>query len=123
VAAPEQRLDTVRLSVVIPVFNEKATVATIVERVRAVALPLTEVHAMPIWESQQFIMQELHGIPTSSPIDFDRFSAPFDQPFDLRVCNHMLNHAVRLDIWTPISDADRTGRIAAYRRARDRAAL
>ena len=56
-----------------------------------------DVHAMPIWESQQFIMQELYGIPTSSLIDFDRFSVPFDEPFDLIVCNHMFNHAVRLD--------------------------
>ena len=52
----------------------------------------------PIWESQQFIMQELYGIPTSALIDFDRFAIPHDQPFDLIVCNHMFNHAVRLDL-------------------------
>jgi SAM-dependent methyltransferase len=56
-----------------------------------------EVHAMPIWESQQFIMQELYGIPSSSLIDFDKFHIPFDDPFDLIVCNHMFNHSVRLD--------------------------
>ena len=56
-----------------------------------------DVHAMPIWESQQFIIQELYGIPSSSLIDFDRFQVPFDEPFDLVVCNHMFNHAVRLD--------------------------
>ena len=56
-----------------------------------------DVHAMPIWESQQFIMRELYGIPSSSLIDFDGFQVPFDEPFDLIVCNHMFNHAVRLD--------------------------
>ena len=52
---------------------------------------------MPIWEGQQFIIQELYGIPTSTLIDFDRFQVPFEEPFDLIVCNHMFNHAVRLD--------------------------
>ncbi len=39
-AAAEQRFDPVKLSVVIPVFNEKGTIATIIERVRAVDLPI-----------------------------------------------------------------------------------
>jgi SAM-dependent methyltransferase len=56
-----------------------------------------EVFAMPIWESQQFILRELYGIQTSELIDFDDFTVPFDEPFDLIVCNHMFNHAVRLD--------------------------
>ena len=56
-----------------------------------------DVWAMPIWESQQFIIQELYGIPSTSLIDFDRFRIPFDEPFDLIACNHMFNHAVRLD--------------------------
>ena len=56
-----------------------------------------DVHAMAIWESQQFILRELYGIPTSELIDFDRFSIPYEEPFDLIVCNHMFNHAVRLD--------------------------
>ena len=56
-----------------------------------------EVYAMPIWESQQFILRELYGIQTSELIDFDNFAIPFDEPFDLIVCNHMFNHAVRLD--------------------------
>ena len=58
-----------------------------------------DVQAMAIWESQQFIMQELYGIPTSALIDFDQFTIPSDQPFDLIVCNHMFNHAVRLDLF------------------------
>jgi SAM-dependent methyltransferase len=56
-----------------------------------------DVYAMPIWESQQFILRELYGIQASELIDFDDFSIPFDEPFDLIVCNHMFNHAVRLD--------------------------
>ncbi|MGH7554030.1 MAG: class I SAM-dependent methyltransferase, partial [Longimicrobiales bacterium] len=56
-----------------------------------------DVHAMPMWESQQFIIEELYGIPTSTLIDFDCFRVPFEEPFDLIVCNHMFNHAVRLD--------------------------
>jgi len=56
-----------------------------------------DVYAMPIWESQQFILRELYGIQASELIDFDNFSIPFDEPFDLIVCNHMFNHALRLD--------------------------
>lgn len=56
-----------------------------------------EVQAMPIWESQAFIIQELYGIPTSGLIDFDDFCVPSGEPFDLIVCNHMFNHSVRLD--------------------------
>ena len=53
-----------------------------------------DVQAMTIWESQQFILRELYGIQTSALIDFDLFSIPFDEPFDLIVCNHMFNHVV-----------------------------
>ena len=58
-----------------------------------------DVHAMAIWESQQFIMQELYGIPTLSLIDFDRFVIPSQEPFDLIACNHMFNHVVRPDVF------------------------
>ena len=52
---------------------------------------------MEVVESQQFIIRELYDIPASALIDFDRFTIPFEGPFDLIVCNHMFNHAVRLD--------------------------
>ena len=52
------------------------------------------VFAMPIWESQQFILREILAIPTSELIDFERFTIPFDGPFDLIVCNHMLTHSL-----------------------------
>ena len=53
-----------------------------------------EVYAMPIWESQQFLLRELFGIATSPLIDFEHFAIPFDWSFDLIVCNHMLTHAL-----------------------------
>jgi SAM-dependent methyltransferase len=53
------------------------------------------VFAMPIWESQQFLLREVYGIETSDLIDFERFAIPFDGPFDLIICNHMLTHALR----------------------------
>jgi SAM-dependent methyltransferase len=69
-----------------------------------------DVYAMPIWEGQQFIIQELYGIPTSTLIDFDRFQVPFEEPFDLIVCNHMFNHAVRLDaFFAAVREALRMG--------------
>ncbi len=54
-----------------------------------------QVHAMPIWESQQFLLREVYGIDTSDLIDFDRFTIPFDGPFDLIICNHMFTHVLR----------------------------
>lgn len=53
------------------------------------------VFAMPIWESQQFLLREVYGIETSDLIDFDRFAIPFEEPFDLIICNHMFTHALR----------------------------
>jgi SAM-dependent methyltransferase len=52
------------------------------------------VFAMPIWESQQFLLRELFGIATSPLIDFERFQIPFDGEFDLIICNHMFTHAL-----------------------------
>ena len=53
------------------------------------------VFAMPIWESQQFLLQTVYGIPASPLIDFDRFRIPWDEPFDLIVCQHMFTHVLR----------------------------
>jgi len=55
------------------------------------------VMAMPIFESQQLIVREMYGIECSDLIDYDMFTIPFDAPFDLIVCNHMLTHIVRVD--------------------------
>jgi len=77
------------------VLEVRPRAGTILEGLRR--LYGADVYAMPIWESQQFILRELYGIQASELIDFDDFSIPFSEPFDLIVCNHMFNHAVRLD--------------------------
>jgi SAM-dependent methyltransferase len=53
------------------------------------------VFAMPIWESQQFLLRELFDIETSPLIDFEHFNIPFGGEFDLIICNHMFTHALR----------------------------
>jgi SAM-dependent methyltransferase len=55
------------------------------------------VKAMPIFEGQQLILRELYGIESSDIIDYDMFTIPFEETFDLIVCNHMLTHIVRVD--------------------------
>jgi SAM-dependent methyltransferase len=54
-----------------------------------------EVHALPIWESQRYLLQEVYGIESAGLVDYDRFTIPYDGQFDLIICNHMLTHAVR----------------------------
>ncbi len=54
-----------------------------------------DVYAMPIWESQQFLLREVYGIETSDLVDFDRFAIPFEGPFDVIVSNHMFTHVLR----------------------------
>jgi len=54
-----------------------------------------EVHGLPIWESQRFLLQEVYGIESAGLVDYDHFTIPYEGPFDLIVCNHKLTHAVR----------------------------
>ena len=54
-----------------------------------------DVHAMPIWESQRFLLKEVYGIESSGLVDYDQFDIAGDNAFDLIVCNHMLTHSVR----------------------------
>jgi SAM-dependent methyltransferase len=54
-----------------------------------------DVFAMPIWESQQFLLREMYGITTSDLIDFEHFEIPFDGPFDLIITNHMFTHVLQ----------------------------
>jgi SAM-dependent methyltransferase len=54
-----------------------------------------DVYAMPIWESQQFLLREMYGITTSDLIDFENFAIPFDGSFDLIITNHMFTHVLR----------------------------
>ena len=51
--------------------------------------------ALTLFENQQHLIQEVYGIPTKCPIDFDHFTIPFEGQFDLIVSKHMLTHAVR----------------------------
>jgi SAM-dependent methyltransferase len=50
---------------------------------------------LTLFETQQFVIEEVYKIPTKISIDYDTFTIPFDGPFDLIVANHMLTHAVR----------------------------
>ena len=54
-----------------------------------------DVHTMPIWESQQFLLKQVYGIDSFGLVDYDEFTIPDGGPFDLVICNHMLTHAVR----------------------------
>ncbi len=47
---------------------------------------------MAIFESQQFLIQEVYGIPAAWPIDFQHVRIAFEGPFDLIIANHMLTH-------------------------------
>jgi cyclopropane fatty-acyl-phospholipid synthase-like methyltransferase len=50
--------------------------------------------ALTLFENQQYLIQEVYGIPARCPIDFDEFSIPFEGQFDLIVAKHMFTHAV-----------------------------
>jgi SAM-dependent methyltransferase len=50
--------------------------------------------AMALFPNQQFLIQEVYGIPATSGIDYDNFTVPFDGTFDLIIANHMLTHAL-----------------------------
>ena len=49
---------------------------------------------MTLFENQQYLIEEVYGIPARCPIDFDDFSIPFEGPFDLIIGKHMFTHAV-----------------------------
>jgi SAM-dependent methyltransferase len=53
-----------------------------------------EADAMPMFEAQQHVIQELYGIRADAHIDFERFTIPYDATYDLIVSNHMMTHAV-----------------------------
>lgn len=53
------------------------------------------VAAMAMFPNQRFLIQEVYGIRADAPLDFDRFSVPYEPPFDLIVANHMVTHSLR----------------------------
>jgi SAM-dependent methyltransferase len=54
-----------------------------------------ECYALAMFPSQQFLIQEVYGIPAAAQLDCDQFTIPYAPPFDLILSNHMLTHAVR----------------------------
>ena len=53
-----------------------------------------DVYAVPIFEGQQQLVREAHGIPADHLIDFETGYLPYEGEFDLIIANHMLTHAV-----------------------------
>lgn len=54
-----------------------------------------EVLGMPLFDGQQFLMEETYGITATHRVDYDSFGIPYDGQFDLVLANHMFTHAVR----------------------------
>lgn len=53
------------------------------------------VYGMPLFDGQQFLIQEAYGIRADHKLDYDRFTIPYDGDFDVIIANHMITHAVR----------------------------
>lgn len=54
-----------------------------------------DVYAMPLFDSQQFLIREAYGIPADHRVEYDHFCIPYEGQFDLVVANHMLTHSLR----------------------------
>jgi methyltransferase family protein len=54
-----------------------------------------DVYDMPLFDGQQFLIEEAYGIPATHKVDYDTFAIPYEGQFDLVVANHMFTHAVR----------------------------
>ena len=54
-----------------------------------------QVYGMPLFDGQQFLIEEAYGIPATHKIDYDTFAIPYDGQFDLVIANHMFTHSVR----------------------------
>jgi hypothetical protein len=53
-----------------------------------------ETFALPLFEAQQLLVQEVYGTCAEHLLDYDAFSIPYSGCFDLVVANHLLTHAV-----------------------------
>ncbi len=78
---------------------EQARVLEIRSRLGGISAALKRLYdadcsALTLFENQQYLIQEVYGIPARCPIDFDEFSIPFEGQFDLIVAKHMFTHAV-----------------------------
>jgi len=54
-----------------------------------------DVYAMPMFESQQFVIEEQYGIPCKRRVDFEHFEVPYDGTFDLIIAKHLFTHALQ----------------------------
>jgi hypothetical protein len=54
-----------------------------------------ETCALPLFEIQQLIVQEVARTRANALLDYDQFTIPYEGVFDLVVANHMVTHAVR----------------------------
>lgn len=75
------------------VLEIRPRAGTIAESLRR--LYKADVSVMPMWQSQKLLLKELYGFDSDGVIDYDHFTVPYDGPFDLVVCNHMLTHMLR----------------------------
>jgi hypothetical protein len=53
-----------------------------------------DVRCMPLFQTQQWLIEQAYGIPCDHRLDYDQFTIPYDGCFDLIVANHVLTHAV-----------------------------
>ena len=53
-----------------------------------------QVFAMPMFESQQFVIEQLYGIPCERRVDFEHFDIPYEGQFDLIITKHLFTHAI-----------------------------
>jgi SAM-dependent methyltransferase len=53
-----------------------------------------QVFAMPMFESQQFVIEQLYGIPCMRRVDFEHFDIPYEGQFDLIITKHLFTHAI-----------------------------
>lgn len=52
------------------------------------------VFAMPMFESQQFVIEHLYDIPCATRVDFEHFEIPYEGQFDLIISKHLFTHAI-----------------------------
>jgi hypothetical protein len=57
-----------------------------------------QVFAMPMFESQQFVIEQLYGIPCERRVDFEHFEIPYEGQFDLIIAKHLFTHAIHAEL-------------------------
>jgi SAM-dependent methyltransferase len=57
-------------------------------------LGAAEAYALPMTPTQQFIIQELYGIPSEVCLNFEDLTIPYPGQFDLIIAKHMFTHSL-----------------------------